>query len=128
MNEFIITGRFTKNIELQTAENGTSYARCSIAVDDGYGEKKKTYFLPFVLFNDMAMNASKYCSKGSIIGIKGKIIMENYTDRQGNKRETMGLHVTNLTFLDTKKNDNPAVPKKDEEKIDLDDYSSQLPF
>lgn len=124
MNDFIITGRLAKDIELQTAGNGTSYARCVIAVDDGYGDKKRTYFLPFVLFNEIAMNASKYCAKGSIIGIKGKIVMDNYTDKEGNKRESIGLNVSRVVYLDSKRNDNPAIPKKDETIVE----DSDLPF
>lgn len=124
MNNFTLIGRLSKDIELQTAANGTSYARCIIAVDDGFGDKKKTYFIPFVLYNETASNTAKYCSKGSLIGIQGRIVMNNYTDKNGNKRDSLELNVSKIVFLETKKKDDPTKLKKDETALEDND----LPF
>ena len=50
MNKVTISGNVARDIELRmTAGKGTPVATTSIAVNDGYGENKKTYFvnIPF---------------------------------------------------------------------------------
>ena len=44
MNKIVISGRVVKDPELRmTSGKGTPVATTSIAVNDGYGENKKTY-------------------------------------------------------------------------------------
>ena len=64
MQNNIIIGRITKDIELRTTEKGTNVVKLNIAVNNG---KEDTTFFPITLFNKTAELVNKYCDKGDLI-------------------------------------------------------------
>lgn len=75
MNIVILSGRITKNIEVNQTQNGGVYTRFTIAVDkyQGKDKEKKTNFVDCVAFSHSANFLSKYCSKGSFVTINGEL-------------------------------------------------------
>lgn len=113
-NVAIIEGRVTNDIELQTSKNGKTYCKFNVAVDDGYGENKKTNFISCVAWEKTAEFISKYFSKGKMIGVEGIILTGSY-EKDGHKVYTTDIIVKNTHFVGSK-NDNvaaePTVPKE----------------
>ena len=50
MNKVIISGNLTKDMDVMVSKNGINIGKFSGAVDNGYGENKKTDFYPVILF------------------------------------------------------------------------------
>jgi single-strand DNA-binding protein len=74
MNRVLLTGRLTKEIKVENAENGTAYTRFSIAVDKWSKEKeKKTIFVDCVAFGHSANFLGKYAVKGNKIIVDGEL-------------------------------------------------------
>ena len=70
MNKVTISGNVTKDIELRmTAGKGTPVATTSIAVNDGYGENKKTYFVNIVVWGKQAEFFANNVLKGQKVVI-----------------------------------------------------------
>lgn len=101
MNSVNLIGRITAVPEVRYTPTGTAVANTSLAVDDGYGEKKTTLFLGVTFWGKSAEAAGKYLVKGQRIGVKGRLSQEEYTPKGGDKpiRKT---HVTveDFYFLD----------------------------
>ena len=77
MNRIVLVGRLTRDPELRKSANDVSVATFTIAVDD-YSQKdangqKSTTFLNVVVFRQSADNVQKFCRKGSLVGVDGKI-------------------------------------------------------
>lgn len=80
LNSVILMGRLTREPELRQTDAGTSVCRFSIAVDNGYGENKKTDFINCVSFNGTAEFVAKYFSKGQMIALSGRISSRSWDD------------------------------------------------
>ena len=87
MNKVTISGNVAKDIELRmTAGKGTPVATTSIAVNDGYGENKKTYFVNIVVWGKQAEFFANNVLKGQKVWVNGKLTIRDYEAKDGTKR------------------------------------------
>ena len=84
MNNVVLIGNLTRDPELRYSSGGNQTAVCrfTIAVNDGYGENKRTSFIPIVVFGKPAENCDRYLQKGSKVCINGRIQTGSY-ERDG---------------------------------------------
>lgn len=108
MQNNIIIGRITKDIELRTTEKGTNVVDLNIAVNNS---KEDTTFLTITVFNKQAELVNQYCHKGDMIGIQFIIKNHNWTDKDNKKHYDYSFIARNITFLSTN-NKNEKVEKK----------------
>lgn len=117
MNRVFLTGRITKNPELESTKSGISVCHFNIAtnrpvVRDG---EKKADFITCVVWNKQAENFVKYQRKGNMIGIQGQLRIDNY-EVNGEKKYKTYVLVENIEFLEAKK-DIPKDEEKEFEKV-----------
>lgn len=99
MNSVNLIGRVCNDVELRYTPSEMAVAKFNIAIDDGYGEKKKTYFIPITVFGKQAENCEKFVSKGNRIGITGKIVTGSY-EKDGRKIHTTDVVADRVEFLE----------------------------
>lgn len=101
MNSSLIIGHLTRDPELRysTNENRTAVCRITVAVDTGFGDKKKTSFVPVVAFGKIAENINKYLNKGSKVGVTGYLQSGSYVNKNGDTVYTLDLIANNIEFL-----------------------------
>lgn len=108
MNSVNIIGRLTKEIELRyISTNNTAVVSFTIAVDDGFGDKKKTYFINCQAWAKTAENISTFFSKGDLIGVSGKLATRSWDDNEGKKHYVTEIVVNEFSFCNGKKSDRP---------------------
>lgn len=113
-NKVVLVGRISTDLELRQTSNGKSYCKFNLAVNrmnDG------TDFIPISVWNKQAENLIQYQKKGSLILVEGSISMNNYTDKDGNKRTSFEVMSYNVQFLNSKGNEN-IVDKGDNTETD----------
>lgn len=100
MNVWVALGRLTDDVEIRysTNENHTAVGSFSLAVDDGYGERKKTSFFRCTIFGARAEALQKYTRKGAKIAVKGHPEQEEWTDKEGRKRRDVRFIVDEWDF------------------------------
>ena len=101
-NLVVLTGRLTAEPELKTTPNGVSVCSFTIANEVGYGENKKTAFIPLVAWRQTAEVVSKYFCKGNLIGIEGSIQTRKYTDKDNNNRIAVEVIADRVDFLQSR--------------------------
>ena len=99
MNSANLVGRLCNDVDLRYTPSEMAVAKFNIAVDDGYGEKKKTYFIPITVFGKQAENCEKFVSKGNRIGVTGKIVTGSY-EKDGRKVYTTDVVADRVEFLE----------------------------
>ena len=104
-NTVILSGRITANPELKTTPNGVSVCSFTIANEFGYGENKKTSFIPVVAWRGAAEVVAKHFTKGNMIGIEGSVQTRKYQDKDGNNRTAFEVVANNVQFMESKKAD-----------------------
>lgn len=103
MNSVNIIGRLGRDVELRQAGQ-TSVADLNIAVSDRrkvQGEwQNVTTWVTVTAWGKTAETASNYLSKGSEVGISGKLVIEEWTDKQsGQKRSKLKVVCDRLTLI-----------------------------
>nr|DAD93263.1 MAG TPA: Single strand binding protein [Myoviridae sp. cte0p10] len=109
INNVTLTGRITKDLEKHQTNKGTSVVNFSLAVDRRFKDSNGNREADFIGIQAWGMTADllcKYCGKGSLIGIEGRIQTRNYENNQGQRVYVTEVVAENVTFLDSKKNNN----------------------
>lgn len=127
MNSINLIGNITKDIDLRSTTSGKSVVELNIAVN-GIGENEVVY-IPVVVWEKQAENVAKYCSKGSKIGVSGKLIQNEYETQDGTKRRITKVQANHIEFLtktvEKKESNDPLEDFSDDVTITDD---SELPF
>ena len=105
MNNVCLVGRLTRDPELRTTSSGLSTTTFSLAVDSGRRDetgKSTADFINIVAWRNQAENLCKYCGKGSMISVQGRITSRSYDAQDGSKRYVTEVVANNITFLSSK--------------------------
>lgn len=100
MNQVIILGNITNDLELRATSTGTNIVSFNLAVRR---DKDNTDFIPCSAFGKTAELLNKYCSKGSKLAVSGSLRQNSYTDKEGNKKSSLNVLVNTIQLLDKKK-------------------------
>ena len=106
LNVVILMGRLTRDPELRRTNSGKPVASFAIAVDRDFapqGGEKETDFIDIVTWNGTAEFVEKYFKKGSMIALKGRLQLRDWTDKDGNKRRTAEVVADQVWFGESKK-------------------------
>lgn len=125
MNQIFLLGRLTKNNELRYTTNQIAILNNTIAVDRSFSksEEKTTDFINIVMFKTIAEAVNKYTAKGSQIAVIGSLHQDTYVSDDGSKKTTYKVIVSEVKFLDTKKQEGTEEVKKEVKPSDFDVYS-----
>lgn len=109
MNSVNLIGNLTRDPELRygAGENQTAICRFSIAVNDGYGEKKEVNYINIVSFGKVAENCERYLAKGRKVAISGRIKTGSYNKQDGTKVYTTDVVASNVEFLSGQEQQKP---------------------
>ena len=128
LNNIILQGRLVRDPELRTTQSGKSVASFTIAVERDFapqGQEKETDFIPCTAWAGTADFVNKYFSKGSMLTVKGSLHIQNFTDRDGNKRTSPNVNVENVYFSGDKRSEKSAdKPKEKNSSKGKSAYSS----
>ncbi|MBQ9001667.1 MAG: single-stranded DNA-binding protein [Eggerthellaceae bacterium] len=104
INRVVLTGNLTRDPELRRTQSGMAILSLRIAVNDrrknqqtGEWEDYPNY-IDCVVFGTRAESLSNYLSKGSKVGIDGKLRWSEW-ERDGQKRSKIEVIVDDLEFL-----------------------------
>ena len=106
INNVVLTGRLTKDIDLKYTQSGTAVGSFSVAVErkfkNAQGERE-TDFINCVIWRKSAENFAKFAGKGSLVGLEGSIQTRNYENNQGQRVYVTEVVVDNFSLLESKK-------------------------
>ena len=108
VNKVILIGHLGDEIKMHYFEGGNAIGRFPIATNESYtnkqtGEKVTTTdWHNIVVKNKLAEICEKYLSKGDKVYCEGKLKNKQW-EQEGVKRYATEVHVTEMTFLSTKK-------------------------
>jgi len=145
MNNVVLVGRLTKDPELKfVGEKNYALTNVSLAVDRGYKDlygENKVDFINIEIWGKQAETFCTYMEKGRMVGIEGKIIVDNYKNENGENKYITKVRANSFRFLDNKNNniniatvqeseenyyDSKSLFNQVDEKKELVDY--ELPF
>ena len=110
MNNITIFGNLTKDPETKES-NGTKITRFTMADNYGSGDKKGVNYWNVTCFGKAGETVAKYVKKGNPLIVSGTLKTNQYTDKDGNKREYNELICNDFAFVPfEKKSETASVP------------------
>lgn len=118
MNKAILIGNLTREPETRTTPNGIAVTTFTVAVQRRFKQdgQQQADFLNVVTWRALAENCGKYLSKGSKVGVVGRIETRNYEDKNGIKRYVTEIVADEVSFLSS---------KGSEQREPTEDFSSE---
>ena len=107
MNKVIMIGNLTLDVGLRYTPTGTAIAKTGLAVNRRFkgqnGEQKdETMFIDLTIFGRSAEIANQYLGKGKKILVEGRLVLDQWTDQNGQNRSKHSIAVESIEFLDNK--------------------------
>ena len=114
MNKIILIGNLTKKPEIETTNNGTNFARLTVACRRRIANDKGEYdsdFISCIAWKSNADFICKYFDKGDKIALTGTLQVRQYEDN-GVKKYISEVIVSEVEFVQPPKNKSDS-PKDD---------------
>lgn len=102
-----MVGRMTRDPELRRTQNGSAVTSFTLAMNrpKRNDEEQQVDYISCVVWNKNAENVEKYCSKGSLVGVEGRLRSRTYDNAQGQRVYVTEVVCDSVQFLETKPRD-----------------------
>lgn len=103
-NKVQLIGNLGMNPEVRTTESGRKLAKMSLATNESYKNAKgeritETQWHQITAWGKTAELAEKLLQKGSEVLIEGRLVHREYTDKDGIKKYSTEVQVSDLLVL-----------------------------
>lgn len=102
INHMTLQGRLVADPELRNTQNGVAVCSFRVAWSETYKETETKLFLQCTAWRSTAEMISRYFQKGKEIAVEGKLSTRDWTDNDGNKRQSTELTVDRVHFCGSK--------------------------
>lgn len=109
LNRALLVGRLTRDPELRRTGSGKAVTSFNLAVERNFkSDDQEADFINCVCWGKIAENTERYCSKGSMVSVDGRIQTRNYDNNQGQKVYVTEVIADSVQFINTKRDSNTA--------------------
>lgn len=104
LNKVLLMGNLTRDPELRVTPKGTSVCAFGLAVNrvfrtEGAESQEETTFVDVEAWGKQAELISKYVSKGNPLFVEGRLRLDSWESKEGDKRSKMKVVLENMQFL-----------------------------
>ena len=122
INQVTLVGRLTKDPEARKTMEGKTVLSVTIAMKRPFKNQQGQVDADFVLctiWDRAAENTEKYCRKGSVVGVTGRIQTRYFDNDQGKRTYITEVVAENVRFLDSKPSSTTTIEPGKKEPIEL---------
>jgi single-strand DNA-binding protein len=107
-NKVQLMGRLGADPEMKVYDETKKLANIRLAVNDSYKNAKgewidETQWFSLVAWSKLAIYSEKYLVKGTEVAIEGRLINKAFTDKNGVKRVSTEIILTEILILSKQK-------------------------
>ncbi|EQK42477.1 single-stranded DNA-binding protein [Paraclostridium bifermentans] len=130
MNSVILVGRLTKDPEVKyVGEKSILVTNFTLAVDRKSKKEskgQKTDFIRIEAWKEAADICANKIKKGNLVSVKGELRIDEYLDKEENRRYSTKITTYNVTLLEHSKKQVNGIDIFEGEKVNMDE--AMLPF
>lgn len=110
INRVVLVGRVGRAPEPnRTTKSGKAVCELTVATSSKRGGEEVTQWHRVTLWDKTAEVAARYCTKGSLVGIEGRLTYETW-EKDGQKHTTAKIVAEQLTLLGSKRTEDGDRP------------------
>lgn len=107
LNKVLLIGNLTRDPEVKYTNKGTAVGDLAIAINSSYktqdGQTKdEVTYVDIVAWGRQAETCKEYLSKGSLILVDGRLQLDQWETKEGEKRSKLRVRAERIQFLDGK--------------------------
>jgi single-strand DNA-binding protein len=104
MNRVVLVGRMTRDPELRRTPSGAAVTNFTLALNRNYNSQdgQQADYINCVVWNKVAENVERYCGKGSLVGVDGRLRSRSYDNAQGQRVYVVEVACDSVQFLETR--------------------------
>ena len=104
INRVVMVGRMTRDPELRRTGSGAAVTSFTLALNRNYNsaDGQQADYISCVVWNKVAENVAQYCSKGSLVGVEGRLRSRTYDNAQGQRVYVTEVICDSVQFLETR--------------------------
>ncbi|TFE68505.1 single-stranded DNA-binding protein [Methylacidiphilum caldifontis] len=115
LNKVFLIGNLTRDPECRYTPKGTPVGDLSLAINSSYRSqdgqvKDEVCFVEVVIWGRQAETCKEYLQKGSLIFVEGRLQMEQWETKEGEKRSRMRVRADRIQFLGKAKGSSQSTP------------------
>ena len=104
--------RFAKELELKRSKNNTAILNFSVADNMIVNGEEKVIYFQCSSFGKQAEYLAQYGMKGGRVTVVGSLQPNNYTNKDGQRVDSMQVHVDRVELIDFKPKENNQAPSQ----------------
>lgn len=104
LNQVVLVGRLCRKPEIKDTESGKKKSYITLAVPRSFKNANGEYetdFFDCVLWDNVATSTVEYCTKGDIVGVRGRL-QSRVVEDQNSKKTVISIVAEKVTFLTSK--------------------------
>lgn len=103
-NRVVVMGNVTRDPEIKRLPSGVAVLDLGVAINEKSKNKageliEKTVFLDVAVWDKQAENCAQYLRKGAPVLVEGKLQMDEWTSKEGEKRSKLRVRADMVQFL-----------------------------
>lgn len=104
INRVVMVGRMTRDPELRRTGSGAAVTSFTLALNRNYNsaDGQQADYISCVVWNKVAENVAQYRSKGSLVGVEGRLRSRTYDNAQGQRVYVTEVVCDSVQFLETR--------------------------
>jgi single-strand DNA-binding protein len=142
VNKILLIGRLGKDPEMRSTANGMSVLNFSMATTEKYKNEVQTTWHRVIVWGKHAEAIYPYLKKGGLVYCEGKLIIRDYEDKSGQKRQAVEVvahtirllgekekqEFTNQSYIPAKGSPYPNGNEDEKEHYSLGSNDDVIPF
>jgi len=113
LNSLQIIGNVNK-IEVRRTSGGKILCEFSVAVTEGYKDKKETTWFDVIAWEKLGELCGDYLQKGKKVYVSGSVKEEKWTSKEGVEKKRWRVVANKVLFLSPAQKKDDAMPQDDE--------------
>ena len=126
INQWVGCGRLTKDAESSVTKKGTQMSKFRLAVNDRRSDD--TLFLNVLCFGKMAEALGPYLHRGLLVGVHGKLKIDDYEDKEGVTRSSVCVMADEISLGPKSSNGNGGQTSEPSEEPASKSTTEEVPF
>lgn len=113
INQVTLVGRLTKDPDMRLTNEGIPVTHITLAVNrhfKNHDGQIEADFVQCTLWRKPAENTARFCQKGSVVGITGRIQSRHYDNSEGRRVYITDVVAETVQFLGKKVSGNAPIP------------------
>jgi single-strand DNA-binding protein len=126
LNSLQIIGNVNR-VEVRRTSGGKSVCDFSVAVSEGYKDKKETTWFDVIAWEKLGELCGQYLDKGKKVYVSGSMKEEKWTSKDGVEKKRWRVVANKVLFLSpSEKKDEPMPPDEEISGLAFDNRSLEI--